>query len=90
MYFYSISYELKISFDTDATIIKALQIKDEAEKSARRSVLHESEEDEYNLVKEDSLKSMAKVNKNSDVKNTLLFIDKIRKNLLIYKFYSGV
>lgn len=90
MYFYSISYELKISFDTDATIIKALQIKDEAEKSARRSVLHESDEDEYNLVKEDSLKSMAKVNKNSDVKNTLLFIDKIRKNLLIYKFYSGV
>ena len=90
MYFYSISYELKISFDTDATIIKALQIKDEAEKSARRSVLHESNEDEYNLVKEDSFKSMAKVNKNSDVKNTLLFIDKIRKNLLIYKFYSGV
>ena len=90
IYFYSISYELKISFDTDATIIKALQIKDEAEKSARRSVLHESNEDEYNLVKEDSFKSMAKVNKNSDVKNTLLFIDKIRKNLLIYKFYSGV
>ena len=96
MYFYSITYELKINLDTEATIIKALQIQEEAEESAKQSVLHQSsrgdksERSFRNSNKEESFYENVKANKNSEVKAALSSIDEVRKKMFIYQFYNGV